>query len=932
MEITLRSLLGLPSADAQAVAAPSKTRRVKKEDLRKQYETRPSFVDLLPWTEYLPETGQILLKDAVSRMAGFELEPIPTEGRSQSDLADVRASIGQLITECLPEHDNDPWVIQISMSAERNMNPAIAKVRSYVDDHAKGSQYTEHYLDRMESHINEVANPNGYFWDDAVTDSIWGAKTSSIRLVIYRRYWKTTPDELASHELEDAVDKIKVALSGCGIKFRMLDGEAFYNWMFQWFNPAPAAFDGDASKALREVPYPGDENVPIGRDFAELLFLDEPVADREKGWWYFNGLPHTVIQAGKLRRAPKIGQLTGEIDRGTVYALTDKLPEGVSIMVTITVVPQQTIADMIAVVDERAMGDTAESRLVKDESAVVLEKQAKGDRLYPMEIAFFCRGKNERNLKRSINSVSGLLSAQGLVALMPDSDPIALDSYIKNIPGVYIPELDRESRRRARITFASQIAALAPLYGRSRGSGNPGIAMWNRSAEPYWIDPLNPDDRAKNAHMLVIGPTGAGKSATLNVLVDAMMAVHRPRVFIIEAGGSFDPLAEFSEAQGLTVNRIKINMKADVSIPPFADLWRAANESTDEDKVKARDDTLQEINDDLEDHDDNEEEVRRDYLGEAVLTMRLMVSGGVAEENAKITTGIVGIFNKCLLRTAEIAAERPPSVSKVIKPSQIAEELRVMSREADYVERGQTLREYADSIDMFCSGLNGQLFNREGQSWPECDLTIVDVGMAAQEGRESTLAIAYISLMQTINDIAEREQNSERQMIVLTDEGHLITKNELLAPYVVKMTKMWRKLGAWYWLATQSLGDFTPTSMRMLSMMEFWIGICLEADDIEDVKRLRTISSEQANMLGQTRKSQGNYTEAVVLSSKFQSMFRIVPPPLALTLAMTEQHEKKRRAEIQKEHNLKNGAEASEFMAHELVLKRREKIAKLAGR
>ena len=29
--------------------------------------------------------------------------------------------------------------------------------------------------------------------------------------------------------------------------------------------------------------------------------------------------------------------------------------------------------------------------------------------------------------------------------------------------------------------------------------------------------------------------------------------------------------------------------------------------------------------------------------------------------------------------------------------------------------------------------------------------------------------------------------------------------NPLLSPYVVKITKMWRKLGAWFWLATQNI-------------------------------------------------------------------------------------------------------------------------------
>ena len=44
--------------------------------------------------------------------------------------------------------------------------------------------------------------------------------------------------------------------------------------------------------------------------------------------------------------------------------------------------------------------------------------------------------------------------------------------------------------------------------------------------------------------MLILGPTGAGKSALLVYLLQQMAAVHRPRMFIIEAGGSFSLLGQ----------------------------------------------------------------------------------------------------------------------------------------------------------------------------------------------------------------------------------------------------------------------------------------------------------------------------------------------------------------------------------------------------
>ena len=56
-------------------------------------------------------------------------------------------------------------------------------------------------------------------------------------------------------------------------------------------------------------------------------------------------------------------------------------------------------------------------------------------------------------------------------------------------------------------------------------------------------------------------------------------------------------------------------------------------------------------------------------------------------------------------------------------------------------------------------------------------------------------------------------------------------------------------------------------------------------------------------MLLAANKEPGKYTEGVVMADKVQALFRNVPPPLALALAMTEKHEKRARAKIMEEEN-----------------------------
>ena len=57
----------------------------------------------------------------------------------------------------------------------------------------------------------------------------------------------------------------------------------------------------------------------------------------------------------------------------------------------------------------------------------------------------------------------------------------------------------------------------------------------------------------------------------------------------------------------------------------------------------------------------------------------------------------------------------------------------------------------------------------------------------------------------------------------------------------------------------------------------------------------------QRSLLLSARKEPGKYVEGVVLSDNLEALFRNVPPPLSLALAMTEKHEKAERAAIMRE-------------------------------
>jgi conjugative transfer ATPase len=445
--------------------------------------------------------------------------------------------------------------------------------------------------------------------------------------------------------------------------------------------------------------------------------------------------------------------------------------------------------------------------------------------------------------------------------------------------------------------FAQHAANLAPVWGRSQGTGHPGITFFNRGGGPITFDPLNRLDRQMNAHLFLFGPTGSGKSATLNNILNQVTAIYRPRLFIVEAGNSFGLFGDFASRLGLSVHRVKLAPGAGVTLAPFADAWRLVDtpgevqtldaDDLDEDRVEATR---------VADADE-----QRDVLGELEITARLMITGGEDKEEARMTRADRSLIRQCILD----AAQRCVADKRMVLTRDVRNALRGRAHDSTLPEiRRARLVEMADAMDMFCQGVDGEMFDRPGTPWPEADITVVDLATFAREGYNAQLSIAYISLINTVNNIAERDQFLGRPIINVTDEGHIITKNPLLAPYVVKITKMWRKLGAWYWLATQNLDDLPKAAEPMLNMIEWWICLSMPPDEVEKIARFRELSPAQKALMLSARKETGKYSEGVILSKSMEVLFRAVPPSLYLALAQTEPEEKAERFQLMQQYGI----------------------------
>jgi conjugative transfer ATPase len=891
------SNLTLNVAGRKALKRPGKLDINAEEKI---YHANPSIIDFLPWVEFLDDDQCLLLDDGVSVGAVYAVTPVASEGRSEERLEQIRDAVEDALQDSFDEHDNNPWVVQFFCQDEDDVDTHIAQLRQYAKPHAQGTTYTDAWLLETEKHLRGIARPQGIFQDTLITGQPWRGQQRRTRMVIYR--WlgpqglsKTPPITI----LNQVCERISSALNVAGIVCNRQNGAQVHDWLLRHFNPSPQWID--KTSLYRDARYfdsrkTPDGSVQITNDFTETLWFEPPRSDHNAGVWWFDNQIHGALTVEKLRRPPEPGQITGEQKRGEkkINALMDMFPEGTMLCMTIVVQPQDTLESDFARLAKNAVGENTESLRVRQDVSSVSEFLGNRHKLYRAGITFLLRAETPEALNHKRLELNTILLGAGMQPVRPEFDVAPLNSYLRALPMCFNPHLDKKNWY-TRLSWVQHLACLLPITGRETGTRHPGISFFNRGGDTLSFDPLNKSDRSQNAHLLLFGPTGSGKSATLCSALAQVMAIHRPRLFIAEAGNSFGLLAQYFESLGLTTHIVSIKPGGNVTLPPFADAH----------KILAIDASLLVINaDELPDIDEESENEQRDILGEMEISARLMITGGDQAEERELKRADRAMIREALL----IAAKSSYAETRQMLPSDLQTALYHLAKdtsdETRNTERRGKAAEMAQALGMFTQpgSFEAQLFDRVGTLWPEADVTLIDLGHLAREGYEAQMALTMVSLTNTINNIAERDQYLGREIIFTVDEAHIVTINPLLAPYMTKVVKMWRKLGAWLWLATQNLEDYPDAAAKMLNMAEWWICLTMPKKEVEEISRFKTLSDEQKKVLESASKLSGCYTEGVVLAKKIEALFRVVPPSLYLALGMTEKEEKAERRRLMNTH------------------------------
>ena len=917
-----------------------------KEAILRQYETLPSLSAYLPWADWSDETNTFLLEDGISVGCLMELRDISTESLPPKHVEAIHDKLTAALSRLVPLEASNPWVLQFFIQDEPTLSTLEKQLHAYVPEKLKGKPLTSRYLSIMEAHFKALKATEGLFVDP-LSGIPFKGKTRRIRLALYRRYTdkKNPPEQDVLEELVSVSDSLIANLQALGFKIRRMHGKSVYEWLVRWFNPAPPLTEGDVDKLLQQFPYPKDENKPFGWNFCQNVFFSSPQSTTEG--WVINGHIHKVLVFKELSALPDIGVISRERAIGdSRYALFDKLPEGAVYTLQMVFEARQVLEKHLERIEKSAVGKGKAPARVRESIERARLEMGNNHLLFRSVQAIYYRADSPAALRFTERHLTALLASASLCVLGATDEINIIDTYLRFLPFNFSPEFDRRYAYRSSYQYASDVAALLPVYGRSRGQGSsPLNIFYNRGGEGFVFDEFSPEFKTANSHMAILGSTGAGKSVLLNTQIFQSLAMRGSRIFVIEAGGSFDLLAQYAEKYGCTVNRITFDRKHPIPMNPFAESYRVlemieaeerafaqfSEQSTDETGAyrqvlsihaqKLQDEALAGKTKAAPMDTDTASEENRDILSEMALALRVMITGGLEKEEERFTLADDMLILDTLVETIKHC--KAQNVSQVLTGHVIEGFQRAVSKQS-LPEVARRLDEMGRAISGFIKNpLKAQFFNRPSSPLPEADLTVINLGFLQDKQHASMMSVIFISLLARISAMAEANQYSGRAIEVIIDEAHIPLKNPLVALYFILMAKVGRKIGLWLKPATQNIEDFaTEEAKKMLSMMETWICLALNKKEVSLIKQFRSVSEEEEALLLDIKKYQGLYSEGVLLGSRFKGLFRNIPPRLMLALAMTEQSEKAQRKALMIQYGI-DEVGAAEKVAERLLAKKR---------
>jgi len=465
-----------------------------------------------------------------------------------------------------------------------------------------------------------------------------------------------------------------------------------------------------------------------------------------------------------------------------------------------------------------------------------------------------------------------------------------LNSYLNALPFNFIPQFARQYLCYDRLMYASELAALLPVYGRNQGARHlPCFTFFNRLGEPVFIDLLHHDFVSQNSHCAIFANSGGGKSVLTGWMVQSLLAMKNARIVLFEMGNSFDRILTHCQKHGLKTKQLMLSNQKDKAVPlnPFCDAYKALPEISQQSNhaLELLEQLKREQSQPANESELNCEDDSRSYLAELALALRTMIT----EANEREEQGFT-LADETLL--IEVLSDAIIESAKHNIPQMLTEHVLQAFDERIKKEmvpkKKERLQDMADRLKSYViNNSKSRFFNVPTEPLDDFDIFHIDI--SAIKDDKGKLALVMVSLLPRILALAERTQNDDRPIFLIIDEAHIQFEIDVIVSCALLIAKVARKLGLWLIPVTQNVADMrSAKATKILSLMETWIVLGLDENELKDIKQFKHLTPQQEALIRDIDSQKGLYAEAVLLGSRYQGLFRVIPPRYLLALLMNE--------------------------------------------
>lgn len=902
---------------------PKSTIAITENEIKAGYTTSyPSLPDQLAVVDFCDEENLFLLNDGISIGSGFELASIPAEAASPEHLESVFNKIRDTFAAVVPLHLNDPWVMQMFVNDEFCLKPVLNHITQNIDPTIAQTPFTQDYIARLDDLFTKMVRSEGLFLDPK-TDMPYRGRRRRIRVLFYRQYKQVkTTREQALLEHQEVLAQIESKLKSPGLQLKQLTGKDYYQWWVRWFNPQPAITQGNIEELLNRFPYPKDKQ-PAGYTLSQAVFFTPPESN-EKGF-VFDGYQHRILYIDGLKETPETGLLSREKPQANPkhrYALLDKLPEGSIYTIQVTFSNDEALDTHLMRLEKGIVGTSVKPQQVRDDIKTARDELSMGNRLFWVNQAIFFRAQTNE-LALQIEKELKDLFIDAKMPLIPSSyDLHPLNSYLNALPFNFNPTFARQYLRYDRLMYASELAALLPVYGRNQGVRHlPCLTFFNRLGEPVLFDPLHTDFISQNSHMALFANSGGGKSVAMGWMINTFMATKNAHIVLFEMGNSFDRFLTHCKAQGKTVKQLLLSNQKSKAVPlnPFCEAYKALDEISSqltEEKAEQLAEKMMQLKNSLHEAANptdlacNEES--RNYLAELSLALRTMITEANEQEEKNFTLADETILIEVL--TDAILTSFNANIPQMLTEHVLEAFARRMEKETVPRKKDRIL-DMHDRLKSYVINSNkSRFFNVPTEPLGDFDIFHIDV--SAIKDDKGKLALVMVSLLPRILAMAEENQHTNRPTFLFFDEAHIQFQIPPVVSCALLVAKVARKLGLWLVPSTQNVADMnSEMATKILSLVETWILLGIDEKELMDVQKFKQLTPEQIALIRDIDSQKGLYAEAVLLGSRYQGLFRVIPTRYILALLLNEKSEKAERHALEEQYDV---LQAAEIVAHRL--------------